>query len=68
MKNAARNWKTTIAGIFTLLMLAFNVYNNPAILKDPTGQAQVLAQAGVAVGLIVAKDGDQTGTAAQPKQ
>jgi hypothetical protein len=69
MKNATRNWKTTILGILALAMLGFNVYKNPAVLRDPAQQAQLAASAAAGVGLIVAKDGDQTGAVPdQPKQ
>lgn len=68
MKNAKRNWKTTILGILTLALLAFNVYKNPSVLSDPVQQAQLGAAAAAGIGLIVAKDADQTGTADQPKQ
>jgi hypothetical protein len=68
MKNAKRNWKTTIMGILTLALLAFNVYKNPSVLSDPVQQAQLGASAAAGVGLIVAKDADQTGAADQPNQ
>ena len=68
MKNAKRNWKTTILGILALALLAFNVYKNPSVLSDPVQQAQLAAAAAAGIGLIVAKDADQTGTADQPKQ
>ena len=68
MNNAKRNWKTTLMGILTLAMLAFNVYRTPSVLADPAQQAQVAAGAAAGIGLIAAKDGDQTGPAGQPKQ
>jgi hypothetical protein len=68
MKNAKRNWKTSIMGILTLALLAFNVYKNPSVLSDPAQQALLGASAAAGIGLIVAKDADQTGTADQPKQ
>jgi hypothetical protein len=68
MNNAKRNWKTTIMGILTLAMLAFNVYRTPSVLADPAQQAQVAAGAAAGIGLIAAKDADQTGTGEQPKQ
>ncbi|MGC9971349.1 MAG: hypothetical protein ABSE56_12250 [Bryobacteraceae bacterium] len=68
MKNAQRNWKTTVMGILTLALLAFNVYKNPSALSDPAQQVQLGAGAAAGIGLIVAKDADQTGTADQPKQ
>lgn len=68
MKNAKRNWKTTVMGILTLALLAFNVYKNPSALSDTTQQVQLGAGAAAGIGLIFAKDADQTGTADQPKQ
>jgi hypothetical protein len=68
MKNAKRNWKTTVMGLLTLALLAFNVYKKPSLLLEPAQQAQIGAGAAAGIGLILAKDADQTGTADQPKQ
>jgi hypothetical protein len=38
------------------------------VLADPAQQAQVAAGAAAGIGLIAAKDADQTGTGEQPKQ
>jgi hypothetical protein len=55
-------------GILTLALLAFHVYKNPSVLSDPAHQAQLGAAAAAGIGLIVAKDADQTATPDQPKQ
>ncbi len=62
MKNARRNWKTTIAGIFALAITGLQVYQNPASLLDPSTFGGITA----GVGLILAKDGDKSGTAEVP--
>lgn len=59
MKNAARNWQTTLAGILSLAFAGLQIYRNPATISDPATIAAVTA----GVGLIVAKDGDKSGTA-----
>lgn len=63
MKNALRNWKTTLLGVLTLAGTAAHAYQNPASLADPT----VLAGITAGIGLIVAKDGDKSGTVTVPK-
>lgn len=59
LKNAKRNWKTTLAGIATLALVGAQGVMNPISLLNP----DVLGQAVVGVGLIWAKDGNKTGTA-----
>ncbi|HWR54803.1 MAG TPA: hypothetical protein VN428_27085 [Bryobacteraceae bacterium] len=60
MNNAKRNWITTIFGILMLAMGGLRIYENPAKATDP----EVIAMIGGGAGLIAAKDGDKTGTAA----
>lgn len=62
MKNAARNWKTTLAGIIALLTAGLQIYHNPASVTDP-GVTGAIAGG---VGLILAKDSATNGTAAKP--
>lgn len=59
MKNAARNWQTTLAGILSLAFAGLQIYRNPASVTDPSTIAAVTA----GVGLIAAKDGNKSGTA-----
>lgn len=68
MQNATKNLKTTLMGILALIMLGLNVYQNPSVLKDPTQASQIAGAAAVGIGLILAKDGDQTDASAQPKK
>ncbi len=62
MQNAQRNWKTTIFGILTLALAGFQIYTNPTTATD----VQTMAAVATGVGLIVAKDGDKTGTTQHP--
>jgi hypothetical protein len=62
MNNAKRNWKTTIVGILVLALSGFSIYSDPSKATDP----QTIAQIGGGIGLILAKDGDKTGTAQTP--
>lgn len=64
--NASRNWKTTLGGILTLVFTGLAVYNNPAMLSDPTGQAMILGGISAGVTGLLAKDGDKTGVAIPP--
>jgi hypothetical protein len=66
MKNAKRNWKTTLAGILTLLATGVGIYINPAILLDPQQAAVTAGAITAGVGLIAAKDSDKTGVSAVP--
>jgi hypothetical protein len=68
MQNVTKNLKTTIMGILALIMLGLNVYKNPSVLKDPTQASQIAGAAAAGIGLVLAKDGDQTDAPAQPKQ
>jgi hypothetical protein len=55
--NMLRNWKTTLAGIAAIIAAASLAVNHP----DKYGEAVTMALAGF--GLILAKDGDKSGTA-----
>lgn len=57
MKTAKKNWKTTILGIITLGLTGFQIYTSPATATSPETMTAIAA----GIGLIVAKDGDQTG-------
>lgn len=59
MKNAFKNWKTSMAGVGMLLVIGSSVAQNP---KKNINQEAVLGTI-AAVGLILGKDGDKTGTA-----
>jgi hypothetical protein len=59
IKNAKRNWKTTLAGVLTLAFTGLTIYADPSRLADPTTISGIVG----GVGLIVAKDGDKSGTA-----
>lgn len=63
MKNAKRNWKTTLMGIFSLALTGVAVATNPASLTNP----EVLTGIITGVGLILAKDGDKSGTIEVPR-
>lgn len=63
MNNATRNWKTTVFGILMLAFSGLSIYSDPNKATDP----QTMAQVAAGVGLIVAKDGDKSGTAVVPK-
>ena len=58
MSNALRNWKTTFAGLAMLIFTGVQIYKSPALLLDPSTDGKIAG----AVGLIVAKDSDKTGT------
>jgi hypothetical protein len=62
MKNTKRNWKTSIFGALMLAMAGFSIYTDPAKATDPG----VMGAVAGALGLLLAKDGDKTGTAQQP--
>jgi hypothetical protein len=57
MKKAKRNWKTTMLGIASLLLVGTRAWAEPSVLMDPEVQASIA----VGVGLIVAKDSDVSG-------
>jgi len=59
LKNVARNWKTTGAGVLTLAATGFAVAANPAVLATPEGLAGVVAGVSAGIGLIKAKDADK---------
>jgi hypothetical protein len=59
MKDAKRNWKTTVAGILTLAFAGLSIWQDPAKASDPATIGGLVT----GVGLIVAKDGDKTGVA-----
>jgi hypothetical protein len=61
--NTTRNWKTTIFGILMLAISGFSIYNDPTKAMDP----QIMTTIAGGVGLILAKDGDKTGTAQTPE-
>lgn len=48
----AKNWKTSLAGIVMLAMTGFQIYQNPALVTDPTTDTKIAG----AVGLLVAGD------------
>jgi len=68
IKNAARNWKTSGAGVLTLAATGFAVAANPAMLATSGGLAGVVAGVSAGVGLIKAKDADRTGVAGSEKR
>lgn len=57
MGNILRNWKTTLAGIGTLVLAGATIANHPTALLDP----QTLATIAAGVGLILGKDASVTG-------
>lgn len=59
MKNAARNWQTTLAGILSLAFAGLQIYHDPTLALDPKTATAVA----LGVGLIAAKDGNKSGTA-----
>ena len=60
MNDTRRNKKTTAAGIVALVLAGLSIWQNPqAASTDP----QVIGQLVAGVGLVLAKDQDQTGTA-----
>ncbi len=63
MNNAKRNWKTTVFGILMLAISGFTIYNDPAKATDP----QTMGGIAGGIGLILAKDGDKTGTVQTPE-
>lgn len=62
MINAKRNWKTSVFGALMLALAGFSIYTDPAKATDP----QTIATIGGGVGLILARDGDKTGTEQHP--
>lgn len=56
MKNALKNWKTAVAGILMLGFSGFKIYQNPALLLDPSTDSTIAA----GIGLIAAKDAAAT--------
>lgn len=62
MNNFTRSWKTTLAGILSLVFTGLQIWHNPATLTDPTTITGVTA----GIGLILAKDGDVAGTVMKP--
>lgn len=63
MGNAKRSWKTTFAGILMLATTGFGIATNPASAMSPEVIAQLLG----GIGLILAKDGNVSGTVAVPR-
>lgn len=61
--NVKKSWKTTFAGVLTLVTTGWQIYTTPATLADPSTMAQILA----GIGLIVAKDASKTGTELDPR-
>lgn len=59
MKHAIKNWKTSLVGVGMLLLISGTVAQDPAKIMD---KETLLGTAG-AIGLILGKDGDKTGTA-----
>ena len=57
MKNAKRNWQTTMAGILALAMSGMSIWQDPGRAADPV----VVAAIAGGIGLIAAKDGDKSG-------
>ena len=57
--NATRNGKTTVFGILMLAISGFQIYPDPSKATDP----QTMGGIAGGVGLILAKDGDKSGTA-----
>ena len=60
--NTTRNWKTTVFGILMLAISGFTIYTDPTKATDP----QTMGGIAGGIGLILAKDGDKTGTAQTP--
>ena len=60
--NAVISWKTTLAGVATLALVGLRVHADPKSISDPTTMVAITT----GIGLLLAKDGDVTGTAAQP--
>jgi hypothetical protein len=60
MKNARKNWKTTLLGLVTIII---GLITGKGHLDAQTGGAIVAG-----VGLILAKDSDQTGTAKEGEE
>lgn len=63
MRNILRNWRSTLAGLLTLLGVGAHIYQTPSAAADPAVAAAIAA----GVGLIVSKDANQTGTAEPAK-
>lgn len=61
MKNAKRNWKTSVFGV---ILVALGFYQTTQ-LSQPSEQeiSAVVGLMGMGAGLIAAKDGDKSGTA-----
>lgn len=54
-----KNWKTTLAGVLTLVLTAIGVATKPETVGSPEGQAALGAAIATAVGLILARDASQ---------
>jgi hypothetical protein len=63
MKDAKRNWVTTVFGILMLAMSGLSIYQDPNKAMDP----QTMVGVAGGIGLIKAKDGNKSGTAAFPQ-
>ena len=59
--NSTHSWKTTVFGTLMLALAGFSIYTDPAKATDPN----VMATIAGGMGLLLAKDGDKTGTASQ---
>lgn len=62
MKNFLKNWKTSLAGIMALVSVGVSAYQDPSLLTKPETIGMIVG----GFGLIVAKDGDMTGTVETP--
>ena len=61
LTNLVKNWKTTLSGMLTLVLLV--IYLNNSITFEQMGVATMTL---VGLGLMAAKDGNVTGTAKKP--
>lgn len=61
LTNLVKNWKTTLSGLLTLILLI--AYLNNSITFEQMGVASVTL---MSLGLMAAKDGNVTGTAKNP--
>ena len=53
MRTAAKNWKSSLAGIVTLALAGVAAYRNPSVMGEPGYLGMVMA----GLGLIVSQDG-----------
>ena len=66
MKNATRNWKTSILGGLLIALGMLQATEDPA--KNPNATEQTVGLIVAGIGLLAAKDGDKSGTITNPKQ